>query len=173
MKDWHSVKLLHLPHQTKKRSYLYSSRKELPLLPRRRRVTFQGMSSRNFHIQQGVYIISMNGKLQVRSSETITNSLNDLLSAQDFCKHQSTSAKIKPTSHHLFPHTIQVIYIRFLWKCIPCFLSLLSREIRDKRTTAHMENRTQCPDAKYTPLQNQHHTGPEKVTNLSLKRKKN
>lgn len=128
----------------------FQSRKELPLLLRRWWVTFQGMSSRKFYIQQGMYI-SMNWKLQARSYETITNSLTDLLSAQDLCKDQYTPAKIKPASHHLFPHTIYVVNICFLWKSIPCFLcilcflSLLCREIRDKRTTAHIENGVQCP----------------------------
>lgn len=70
----------------------FQSRKELPLLLIRWRVTFQGTSSRKFYIQQGLYI-SMNWELQARSYETITNSLTDLLSAQDLCKHQYTSAK--------------------------------------------------------------------------------
>lgn len=111
----------------------FQSKKELPLLLRRWWVTFQGMSSRKFYTQQGVYI-SMNGKLQARSYEIITNSLTDLLSAQDLCKHQYTSAKIKKTtSHHFFPHTIHMIYICFLWKCIPCFLSLLCAEKLETR----------------------------------------
>lgn len=110
----------------------FQSRKELPLLLRRWWVTFQGMSSRKFYTQQGVYI-SMNGKLQARSYEIITNSLTDLLPAQDLCKHQYTSAKIKnllPTTSSLTQYTI---YICFLWKCIPGFLSLLCAEKLETR----------------------------------------
>lgn len=119
----------------------------------------------------------MNEKLQARSYETITNSLSDLISAQDLCKHQSTSAKIKPASHHLFlhithvyPFSVEVHSLLPVYSLLPVFP--LCREIGDKRTTTHMEKRLQCPHAKYIPLQNQHHIGPEKATNLSLKMKK-
>lgn len=170
VKDWHlSSFCISHTGQGKWVNYTsFKSRKELPLLLRRWRVTFQGISSRKFYTQQGV-----NGKLQARSYEIITNSLTDLLSAQDLCKHQYTSAKIKnllPTTSFLTnTHNLYLFSVEE-YSLLPVFA--LCREIRDKRKTAHKENGLQCPYVKYTPLQNQHHTGTEKATNLSLKRKK-